>query len=91
MSFDTGPTPPSRLPTSTPVPESPPAEVLDAVGVAADRADALAAQDRELHFHRDPASGRVLVQLRELSTGEVVRTIPASHALDVLSDRAPTG
>lgn len=70
------------------VPAAPPAEVLDAVGAAADRADQLAAANRELHFEKDPTSGRVIVQVRDLSTGEVVRTIPPSHALDVMSGGA---
>jgi FlaG protein len=114
MSFEIGPTPPSR-PASTPparasasfqaklaaarpaapvdrvdvgVPGAPPAQVLDAVGVAADRVDALAAANRELHFERDPDTGRVIVQVRDLASGEVLRTIPPSRALDVLSGGA---
>ena len=67
------------------VPSRPPEEVRAAVGVAADRVDALAAANRELHFERDEQSGRVVVQVRDLATGEVVRTIPPSHALEVLS------
>ena len=67
------------------IPATPPAEVLDAIGAAADRADAMAAQDRELHFERDPESGRVVVQVRDLSTREIVRTIPPSEALGMLS------
>ena len=67
------------------VPAAPPAEALDAVGAAADRVDRLAAEQRELHFERDPATGRVVVQVRDLRTGDVIRTIPPSKALDVLS------
>jgi hypothetical protein len=67
------------------IPASPPAEVLGAVGAAADRADELAAMNRELHFERDPDSGRVIVQVRDLASGEVIRTIPPSKALDVMS------
>jgi hypothetical protein len=67
------------------VPAAPPAQVLDAVGVAADQADRLAAQNRELHFDRDPDTGRLIVEVRDLATGEVVRTIPPAHALDFLS------
>jgi FlaG protein len=66
------------------VPAGPPPPVLDAVGVAADRAEQLAAEQRELHFEPDAATGRVIVQVRDLRTGEVLRTIPASKALDVL-------
>jgi uncharacterized FlaG/YvyC family protein len=46
----------------------------------------MAAQNRELHFERDPQSGRVVVQVRDLATREVVRTIPPSEALGILSD-----
>ena len=67
------------------IPASPPAEVLDAVGAAADAVDAMARENRELHFERDPDSGRVVVQVRNLATREVLRTIPSSEALGLLS------
>jgi hypothetical protein len=66
------------------LPASPPAEVLDAIGAAADRAAELRAANRELHFHKDEASGRVIVEVRDLD-GNVIRTIPPSEALDVMS------
>jgi len=66
------------------LPASPPAEVLDAVGAAADRAAELRAANRELHFRKDEASGRVIVEVRDLD-GNVIRTIPPSEALDVMS------
>lgn len=66
------------------VPASPPAGVLDAVGAAADRVDSLAAQHRELHFEMDESSKRVIIQVRDLD-GNVIRTIPPSKALDVMS------
>jgi flagellar protein FlaG len=77
-----------RMPVDTvelAIPAAPPEEVRDAIGVAADQVDALAASGRELHFHTDEASGRVIVEVRDLATGKVIRTIPPSHALDVLS------
>jgi hypothetical protein len=67
------------------IPASPPAAVLDAVGAAADRVDEMAAEHRELHFERDPQSGRVIVQVRDLATREIIRTIPPSEALGILS------
>jgi hypothetical protein len=67
------------------IPANPPESVRDAIGVAADRADTLREARRELHFHADEASGRVIVQVRDLGTGEVIRTIPPSGALDFLS------
>ena len=70
------------------VPPAPPAAVLDAVGVAAQRAEELAAEQREMHFDRDPSTGRIVVQVRDLRTGEVIRTVPASKALDVLAGEA---
>lgn len=66
----------------------PPPEALDAVGVAADRAARMAGEDRELHFAVDESTGRVSVQLRRLSTGEVLGTIPAASALELLGGDA---
>jgi hypothetical protein len=63
---------------------SPPPEVADEVGAAALRADQLRDADRELHFEKDPRSGRIVVQVRDLE-GNVVRTIPPSEALDIMS------
>ena len=65
----------------------PPADVLDAVGAAADRVDQLVAENRELHFRKDEETGRVIVEVRDLE-GNVIRTIPPSHALDVMSGAA---
>jgi uncharacterized FlaG/YvyC family protein len=63
---------------------TPPEEVLDAIGDAADRVDELWADNRELHFRKDEASGRVIVEVRDRD-GHVIRTIPPSQALDVMS------
>jgi hypothetical protein len=70
------------------LPGSPPAEALDLVGAAADRAEDLAAQGRELHFETDDETGRVIVQVRDLASGRVIRTIPPSSALDLLTGGA---
>jgi flagellar protein FlaG len=48
------------------------------------RADELHKSNRELHFEKDPSSGRIVVQVRDLA-GNVLRTIPPSKALDVMS------
>ena len=69
------------------LPPSPPSEVLDEVAAARDRAAELAANNRELHFSTDEESGRVIVQVRDLE-GNVIRTIPPSHALQVMSGGA---
>ena len=66
------------------LPPSPPPEVLDEVAAARDRAAELAANNRELHFHTDQETGRVIVQVRDLQ-GNVIRTIPASEAIAVMS------
>lgn len=66
------------------LPPSPPAEVMDEVARARDRAAELAANNRELHFSTDAESGRVIVQVRDLQ-GNVIRTIPPSDALMVMS------
>jgi FlaG protein len=82
----------SRTPAPAPVrdsavlsvPAAPPAEVLDAIGAAAERAAELRSQNRELHFRKDEATGRVIVQVRDLA-GNVIRTIPPSSALEIMS------
>src|SRR5215210_1302652 len=67
------------------LPASPPAHLLRDVDGAARRARDLHELDYELHFELD-ADRRVLVQLRELN-GRVLRTIPPSEALELLSGR----
>ena len=66
------------------LPPYPPREVLDEVDAAAERVDELAAMNRELHFSTDAETGRVIVEVRDLD-GNVIRTIPPSHALDVMA------
>jgi hypothetical protein len=69
------------------LPASPPPEVLNAIGAAAERAAELRSQNRELHFHKDESTGRVIVQVRDLA-GNVIRTIPPSSALEIMSGGA---
>ena len=66
------------------LPASPPVEVREAIGAAAARAAELVAENRELHFRKNQLSGRVIVEIRDLS-GNVIRTIPPSKALDVMA------
>jgi flagellar protein FlaG len=68
------------------IPAMPPSDALREVDLAAARADELWRDKRELHFAIDEESGRVTVQVRDLE-GRVVRMIPPSEALDVLSGR----
>lgn len=77
----------AALDSSDVIPASPPPEVLAEVDAAWERAAELAAQNRELHFTRDEASGRTIIEVRTL-TGEVLRTIPPSQALDVMGGGA---
>jgi flagellar protein FlaG len=69
------------------VPATPPPDVMKEVEAAGRRAAELAAQHRELHFEKDATSGRVIVQVRDLD-GNVLRTIPPSRALEVMSGAA---
>jgi hypothetical protein len=66
------------------IPASPPPEVLAEVDAAWERGEQLADANRELHFRRDEQSGRTIIEVRTLD-GEVLRTIPPSRVLDVMS------
>jgi hypothetical protein len=66
------------------IPASPPPDVLAEVDAASERASQLAAANRELHFRRDEQTGRTIIEVRTLD-GEVLRTIPPSRMLDVMS------
>jgi hypothetical protein len=67
-------------------PTQPPPEVKDAIGVAAHVYNMLAADQRELHFELNPDNERVTIQVRDLD-GRVLRTIPASKALEIAAGR----
>jgi hypothetical protein len=69
------------------IPDEPPPDALREVDRAAARAEELWKGKRELHFEMDKDSGRVIVQVRDLE-GRVIRTIPPSEALDIMSGGA---
>ena len=69
------------------IPAQPPVDALREVDRAAARAEELWNDKRELHFEMDEDSGRVIVQVRDID-GRVIRTIPPSEALDIMSGRA---
>jgi hypothetical protein len=69
------------------IPATPPAEVLDEIGAAADRAHQLWTENRELHFSKDSTTGRVVIEIRDRA-GHTIRMIPPSEALNVLSGAA---
>lgn len=83
---------PSQHPVRAPsvkvdtVPASPPADVVQEMRDAARAADELARQERELHFERDPSSGKLIVQVRDLD-GNVLRTVPPSAVLDLAAGK----
>jgi uncharacterized FlaG/YvyC family protein len=65
-------------------PSRPPIEVLAEMEAASRRYDELRSQQRELHFTRDEAANRVVVEVRDLE-GNILRTIPPSKALEVIA------
>lgn len=66
------------------IPATPPPDVREQVERASGRYDELREEGRELHFATDEKSGRLVVEVRDLD-GKVIRTIPPSKALDVIS------
>jgi flagellar protein FlaG len=66
------------------VPPAPTEEAREMVDRAAERVQELHADNRELHFSHDEESGRVIIEVRDLE-GNVLKTIPPSKALDILS------
>lgn len=67
------------------IPAAPPPEVLAEVDLAADRGRRMAEEDRELNFTTDPDTGRMVVEVRELSTGRVLGRIKPSQVLDLMT------
>ena len=70
-------------PADRSIPEAPPPDVLREVQEAGRRAEELWNARRELHFEVNDA-GRVIIHVRDLE-GNVIRTIPPSEALDIMS------
>jgi hypothetical protein len=73
-----------KVDVGTSIPSSPPAEVLDAMGTAAQTHDRLAAADRGLSFKIDDRTGKVVVSVHD-NSGHVLFTVPGSKALDIAS------
>jgi hypothetical protein len=69
------------------VPPAPTEDVRKQVDRAAEIAQQLHASNRELHFSKDEKTGRLVIQVRDLD-GNVLKTIPPSRALDVMSGAA---
>jgi hypothetical protein len=66
------------------VPMSPPPEALEAVQRASERVTEMIAAKRQLHFYMDDHAQRVVIEVQDLK-GNVLRTIPPSTALEVIS------
>jgi hypothetical protein len=64
------------------VPSSPPAEVLEQMGRAAEVHAELSSQGRELRFSRDPQNGRTRIEVRD-RRGNVLGTLSPAQALAV--------
>lgn len=69
------------------IPDSPPAEVLDAMGVAAAAHDRLAQSDRGLSFKIDEVTGKVVVEVHD-NHGQVLFTVPGAKALEIAAGAA---
>jgi flagellar protein FlaG len=69
------------------VPPAPTEDVRHQVDRAAEIVQQLHDANRELHFSKDDKTGRVVIQVRDLD-GNVIKTIPPSRALDVMSGAA---
>jgi hypothetical protein len=68
------------------IPPAPTAEAREMVDRAAERVEELRSQNRELHFSMDKTTNRVVIEVRDLD-GNVIKTIPPAHALDVMSGK----
>jgi uncharacterized FlaG/YvyC family protein len=66
------------------VPPAPTPEARELVNKAAEVVEQLHDANRELHFTKDKATNRVVIEVRDLD-GNVLKTIPPAKALDVLS------
>ncbi len=66
------------------IPAVPQPDVLEEMAAAAERAAELAQENRELHLRADEHSNRIIIEVRDMS-GNVIRTIPPSKALDLMT------
>ena len=66
---------------------APTEDVRRQVDRAAEIVQQLHESNRELHFSTDDKTGRVVIPVRDLD-GNVIKTIPPSRALDVMSGAA---
>jgi flagellar protein FlaG len=69
------------------VPPAPTPEARELVARAAEVVQELHENHRELHVSTDNDTGRVIIEVRDLD-GNVLKTIPPKHALDILTGDA---
>ncbi len=72
------------------IPSAPPADMLEELDRAAAVIDDLAARNVNLHFDVDEKTQKVRVQVVD-GQGELLREIPATRMLDMLSSGSMTG
>jgi len=74
----------------TGIPAVPPPDVLEQVSAAARCVQEMARNTRELPFHADEHSSRIIIEVRDMA-GNVIKTIPPSKALDLMTAGAAKG
>lgn len=72
------------------IPDVPPADLLTEFDRAASVIDDLLSRQVNVHFEVDDRTGKVRVQVVD-GDGSVLREIPATHMLDVLSSGSANG
>ena len=73
-----------------PFPDTPPAEVLESLDNAQRVLSDLDTRQVSLRFSVDPESSRIHVKVMD-NDGNLIREVPATQALDVLSGERPHG
>ena len=66
------------------IPSSPPPEVHEAMGVAAQAYDKLEAEGRQMRFKVNEGTGKLVVEIHDLH-GQLLFQVPSSKALEVAS------
>jgi len=70
--------------TTDTIPASPPDEVLQAMGAAAQTYDQLAAQNKQVGFQSSADGSRVQVVVKDLSGNAISSPLPPSHVFNIL-------
>jgi uncharacterized FlaG/YvyC family protein len=73
------------------IPASPPAEVLHELDAAARVIEELASRDIALRFSVDEETKKVRIEVKDATTGQTIRTIPATSLLDALHSGGSRG